>query len=119
MTTKDLIYHLIEFYQQCSNRGWCKVKTEKGEFVTVYSSETNFTHLPLVFGRLPKKCIISPKLALKNIGILKSLLLEFDSQRLISVTPKWFTYEIRITGQRGEVIKSFRIRRYTSIWLGE
>lgn len=117
MTSKDLINNLIEFYQQCSNRGWCKVKASaKAEIVTIYSSETNFMHLPPIYGRLPESCIISPKLAIKNVKILQTILTEFDSLRIVTVTPYKFWYTIRIVDYYGRVLKHIRLKRYTVRW---
>jgi len=113
---RDLIDELIQFYEQCSNRGWCRVTKGKGDFLTLQSSDTNFTHLPMIYGKFPKVCLVSPKLAIKNIRILKSLTTEFDRLRLVTIVPKRWHYHIQITVGNGDIIKKFRIRRYTVRW---
>ena len=88
----------------------------KQGFMTIKSSDTNFTHVSPIYGKLPKKCLVSPKLASKNIKLLKSLITEFDRLRLITITPKRFWYDIQITLESGAVIKKYKLRRYTIKW---
>lgn len=116
MIERDLVDALIEFYEQCQYRGWCQVKSEKGGFLTIRSSDTNFTHVQPIFGTLPEKVLVSPRLSAKNVKLLKGLVKEFDRLRLITITPYRFYYRVRITLGNGKIVRKFRIKRYTVRW---
>ena len=90
--------------------------SSKKDFLTLRSSDTNFTHTAPIFGRLPKKCLVSPRLSSRNIKLLKELITEFDRLRLVTIAPKYNSYNVQITLASGKVIRKMKIRRYTCKW---
>ena len=115
MILSELLNNIREFYTQCSNRGWCIVEKFEGrDFLTLYSSDTKFTHLPFNFGKFPKKCIVSPKLSSTNIKKIEKITSSFDSTRLISILPAHNKFKITITSLDGTLVYKDIIKLYTS-----
>ena len=114
MTAYELLGNLREFYLECSHRGWCKVITyDNKDFISLYSSETNFTHLPQNFGKYPEKCWVSPKLAGINIKKIEKVLSGFDSSRLVSLEPRRTHFRIVISDANGKTLLIEKIRYYS------
>lgn len=114
MTITELLGNLREFYLECSNRGWCKVDKKKGkDFLTLYSSETNFTHLPLNYGNFPERVWVSPKLSGVNLKKIELILSSFDSTRIVSLSPSHNGLRFKIITPDGKVIFKEKIRLYT------
>jgi len=113
MTVIDYIDHLTKFYQLSSNRGWCFVNIEKGNFLTLKSSETNFTHHPFIFFKMPKLCLISPKLADENLRKLRILRSEFDSLKMFGFTRFGKYLKIKLYCEDGTLFKTRTIKIYS------
>lgn len=114
MTQIDEVLHLKSLYQQCENRGWSEVShKDKNDFLTVQSSDTNFTHVPKLFTRLPDCCLVSPFLSHKNLKILNVIESEFDSSRLVSITSTKKYLQFYIYGYNGNIIRHSKIKKYT------
>lgn len=114
MTVTELLGNLREFYLECSNRGWCKVRKIKGkDFYTLFSSETNFTHLPLNYGKFPERCMVSPRLSSLNIKKIERVSSALDSSRLVSVTPRNNKFIIQIFLSSGKCIFKESLRLYS------
>lgn len=114
MTQIDEILHLKALYQQCENRGWSEVShKDKNDFLTIQSSEINFTHVPKLYSRLPECCLVSPFLSHRNLKILDLVESEFDSSRLVSMTSTKKYLQFYIYDYNGYTIKHVRLKKYT------
>lgn len=116
MLERELLVRLSEFYSQCQIRGWCVIKNHGKNFLTIQSSELNFTHLPLNFSRYPRRCIVSPRLAKSNVEKINSILTSMDSSRLLSIESRRFRFILRLYSETGRSIMKFNIWKYTLPW---
>ena len=103
-----------EFYRECSNRGFCKVISEEGkDFLTLFSSDTNFTHYQRIFAKFPEKVWVSPRLSRKNMDKLERLQTELDSSRLTSIIMRRNRIIVEIRDIYGELVTRERMKLYT------
>lgn len=110
----ELFSRLREFYSQCSNRGWCRIINQEGkDFLTILSSETNFTQLPLNFCKYPTESLVSPKLSLENIKKLDRIISANDSSRVATLNQHGKVLIIRILNGKGGVIAEEKVKLYT------
>ena len=116
MLERELLGRLLEFYSQCQIRGWCVIKNHGKEFLTIQSSELNFTHLPLNFSRYPRRCIISPRRSKANVEKLKSIIVSLDSSRLLSIESRYFRFILRLYAENGRCISEVSIWKFTLPW---
>lgn len=117
MTGSEFISRLSELYHQSSNRGWCVLKTYKNkQFITVQSSDLNFTHVSPIFTKLPRRSLISPRLSLKNIKKLEQLRSSMDSSRLLCIEPKFYGFKFKLISQFGKKVMVTRLRIFTIPW---
>lgn len=117
MTGSEFITRLTELYHQCSNRGWCVLKTyQNKQFITVQSSDLNFTHISPIYYPLPKRSLVSPSLSRKNLWKLDKLRTSMDSSRLLCFGRTSYGFKFKLLSQNGRKLMTVRLRVYTMLW---
>lgn len=117
MTGSEFITRLTELYHQCSNRGWCVLKTYPNkQFITVQSSDLNFTHISPIYFPLPRRSLVSPSLSRKNILKLEKLRSSMDSSRLLCFKKTLYGFKFELISQDGRKLMTIRLKLYTILW---